>query len=67
MVDKELLSRLTDFARSVKLPPDSTLTLNGEKNKLDGIPRKFKLKTHVFWYIVFHVLKVLLINNARYS
>ena len=35
------------------------------KTKLDGTPTKIKWKVHVFWYIVFSVLKVLLIKEYK--
>ena len=36
-----------------------------DKTKLDGTPSKIKWKTHVFWYIVFQVLKELLIKEYK--
>ena len=35
------------------------------KTKLDGIPSKIRWKIHVFWYIVFQVLKLLLIKKYK--
>ena len=36
-----------------------------DKTKLDGIRSKIKWKIHVFWYIVFQVLKLLLIKKYK--
>ena len=36
-----------------------------DKTKLDGIAGKVKRKIHVFWYIVFQVLKVLLTKEYK--
>ena len=38
-----------------------------DKTKLDGIPSKIKLKIHVFWNIVFQILKVFLIKEYKIS
>ena len=35
------------------------------KTKLDGIPSKIMWKMHVFWYIVFQFLKLLLIKKYK--
>ena len=43
----------------------STPLLLTSKTKLDGIPSKIKWKMHVFWYIVFQVLKLLLIKKHQ--
>ena len=36
-----------------------------DKTKLDGAPSKIKWKIHVFWYIAFWVLKVLLMKEYK--
>ena len=36
-----------------------------DKNKLDWTPTKIKWKIHVFWYIAFYVLNVLLIKEYK--
>ena len=46
-----------------KPPPLFPLFLM-DKTKLDGIRSKIKSKMHVFWYIVFQVLKALLIKEC---
>ena len=57
---------LNRFCSLSKLsPPPLSLLMN--KTKLDGIPSKIKWKMHVFWYIVFQVLKLLLIKKIKWS
>ena len=36
-----------------------------DKTKLDGTPSKIEWKMHVFWYIVFYVLKVLVVKEYK--
>ena len=62
---------LNKFCPLSKLPlnrpppsPPTPLFLT-KKTKLDGIPSKIKWKIHVFWYIVFRVLKLLLIKKYK--
>ena len=55
---------LNRFCSLSKLsPPPLPLLMN--KAKLDGIPSKIKWKMHVFWYIVFQVLKLFLIKKYQ--
>ena len=56
---------LNRFSPLRKLPPTPTPLFLTNKTKLDGISRKIKWKIHVFWYIVFQVLKLLLIKKYK--
>ena len=59
-----MLNRFCSLSK-LPLPPTPTPLLLTNKTKLDGIPSKIKWKIHVFWYIVFQVLKLLLIKNIK--
>ena len=51
--------------RNSPLPPTPLFLTNKTKTKLDGIPSKIKWKIHVFWYIVFQGLNLLLIKKYK--
>ena len=57
-----MLNRFCSLSK-LPLPPTPTPLLLTNKTKLDGIPSKIKWKIHVFWYLVFKVLKLLLISH----
>ena len=59
-----MLNRFCSLSK-LPLPPTPTPLLLTNKTNLDGIPSKIKWKIHVFWYIVFQVLKLLLIKKYK--